>query len=161
MRYIWLFVTGAAACAGSGGNAPGTVSPREGVTVSRDQFESLRWLEGRWSSGRSSARQFERYEFVNDTTIRIRTYPNASFRTPADSSFVVLRDRRLFAIWRSAEWVATDITPTSVSFAPLEGAPNTFSWRSTGPDRREVRSVWEDAEGRTQRRLLRLRRVRP
>jgi len=146
------------ACSG-GGAPPGTVTPREGVRVSQQQFASLRWLEGRWSSGRSSDRQFERYDFVSDTAIRIRTYPDAGFRQPVDSSFVVLRDDRLFAIWRSAEWVATELTPVSVRFEPLEGAPNAFSWHRTGDGRREVRSVWEDARGRTQRRVLRLRRV--
>ena len=97
---------------------------------------------------------------MDDTTIRIRTYPNAGFRTPVDSSFVVLRGNRLFAVWRSAEWVATELTPAAVHFAPLEGAPNEFSWIQTGLDRREVRSAWLDAEGRTQRRVLRMRRVR-
>lgn len=157
-RAALSFAATVAACSG-GGAPPGTVTPRDGAQVSEAEFASLRWLEGRWSSGRSSNRQFERYDFVSDTLIRIRTYPNASFRGPVDSSFVVLRDDRVFAVWRSAEWVATELTPVSVSFMPLEGAPNAFSWHRTGDGRREVRSTWQDAEGRTQRRVLRLRRV--
>jgi hypothetical protein len=150
-----------AGCSGATSGAPGAISPDEGLTVTREAFRSLAWLVGSWASPRGEeAQMFERYEFVNDTTLRVRTYADASFRRPADSSFVVLRGERVFALWRSAEWVATDLTSGSVRFAPIVNAPNTFTWRKRSGDSREVRSTWRDEKGRVRSQSFVLDRVR-
>jgi hypothetical protein len=108
-----------------GGEVPGTTAQM----VTADEFQSLRWIEGRWrGSGSEVSPFYESYEFISDTVIRIRSYADAAFQRPNDSSLVVL-SAGLIQLGGPVRWQASTMDSQSVRFIPLGDAPNTVTWR--------------------------------
>lgn len=102
--------------------------------LSASDFATLRWLEGDWR-GRIPAGGFfyERYHFVDDSTIAMHGYEDSTFTRPNDSATIVFRNGVVTDIGAKARWSASRLDSTGIDFAPVEGATNHFTWtRQTG-----------------------------
>ena len=124
-----------------------------------DDFQRLRWIEGRWQGFMPNGGKFyESYAFTNDSTIEMRAYKDSTFRTPSDSSRIVLRNTLVTNEGGASSWTATRLDSTGVDFAPQRRARNFFTWA------REDSSKWNatlrsmDEQGRPQTVVYALRR---
>lgn len=101
------------------------------VHMSAAQFRSLRWLEGSWrGTGAGPNAFYERYQFVNDTTIASHSYPDSTLSRSGDSSLILLSGGEIRNRGDLSEWVATALGGDSIHFEP---------WR--GPARNSMRRV--------------------
>lgn len=114
-------------------SAQQSAGPKAAV-VTREAFQQLRWLEGKWrGSGGAYPEFFERYRFLDDSTIVMENFPDATFKTPSGRHLYELRNRQLVARG-SSESVADQLDKTSVTFHSTSGAPNSYSWERQSPD---------------------------
>lgn len=91
-------------------------------------FGGLRWLEGSWRGALPDGGYFyERYRFVDDSTIVMQGFPDSTFSAPNDSSRISLRGQTV-ASDGGVRYVATQLDPRSVSFAPTRAGANDFTW---------------------------------
>ncbi|MGH9884249.1 MAG: hypothetical protein ACREBE_01885, partial [bacterium] len=91
-------------------------------------FAKLRWIEGSWTGtapGRSSV--FERYRFINDSTIQITYFGDSAFTREAGSGRVYLTVGRIYHTFGPGRWGATRLDESGVYFIPQMNARNTFS----------------------------------
>lgn len=71
-------------------------------------FQELRWLEGTWRAETvGDPPFFERYRFVNDSTIEITYFADSTLVTATGSGSVALRPGRIVHEWEDARWAAT------------------------------------------------------
>ena len=92
-------------------------------------LSKLRWLEGTWrgaSPGQSNV--YERYRFVNDSTIEITYFNDESLARPTGSGRVYLTVGRIYHTFGPGRWNATRVNEGGVHFIPEVNARNTFSW---------------------------------
>jgi len=95
----------------------------------------LRWLEGTWrgtSPGESPV--YERYHFVNDSTIEITYYSDSTLQRPSASGRVYLTVGRIYHTFGPGRWGASRIDKSGVYFVPQVNARNTFSWVYESPN---------------------------
>jgi hypothetical protein len=117
-----------------GGLAMIAVSCSKG-DASRAALNNLRWLEGSWRGSLPKGGYFyERYAFVDDSTIAMRGFADSTFSAANDSASIVLRAGKVYDRGASAEWVATHLDPTTIEFSPGRGASNSFTWRRDSKD---------------------------
>jgi hypothetical protein len=113
-------------------SAPRAASPRgaepalTGVTVAR--LATLRWLEGDWL-GRAAdgSRFYERYRFVDDSTIQMSSFPDSTFTRRKDGDRIQLRG----GVVRYENVVATRLDRSGIDFAAPTGRFG-FTWRRRG-----------------------------
>ena len=97
--------------------------------VSADLFRSLHWIEGDWrGTGAGGLVFFERYRFLNDSTIEQTTYADSTFAKPQDRSLLALRAG---AVTKGdpARWVVIRADPAGWQFAHVRDAANRFLWQ--------------------------------
>ena len=95
----------------------------------------LRWLEGTWrGTSPGEANVYERYHFVNDSTIEITYYSDSSLDRPSGSGRVYLTVGRIYHTFGPDRWGATRVDKSGVYFVPQVNARNTFAWSYEGPD---------------------------
>jgi hypothetical protein len=111
-------------------------SPRDAATpFGVSDLGKLRWLEGTWrgtSPGESAV--YERYHFVNDSTIEITYYSDSALERPSASGRVYLTVGRIYHTFGPNRWTASRIDKSGVYFVPQVNARNTFSWAYQGPN---------------------------
>lgn len=99
-------------------------------------FANLRWLEGDWRGQIASGGYFyERYHFVDDSTIAMHGYEDSTFTRPNDSATIVFRDGVVSDIGPKAKWSASRLDSTGIDFAPVQGATNHFTWTRQSGDK--------------------------
>src|SRR5262245_43016439 len=106
-----------------------------GTPFGVNDLAKLRWLEGTWrgtSQGESPV--YERYHFVNDSTIEITYYSDSTLERPSGSGRVYLTVGRIYHTFGPGRWGASRIDKSSVYFVPQVNARNTFSWAYEGPN---------------------------
>lgn len=105
------------------------------VVVSKEQLSSLRWLEGTWRGTGGGVPTFvEGYKFANDTTIDISFYADSTATKVSTTGKIVLTSGQLFYSGNGTEYVATKISPTSVTFVPKgTNGKNVFELTMTSP----------------------------
>ena len=121
----------------------------------------LHWLEGTWrgtSPGESTV--YERYHFVNDSTIEITYYSDSALQRSSGSGRVYLTVGRIYHTFGPGRWGASRIDKSGVYFVPQVNARNTFSWAYEGPN------MWtatrrSGASGREMVTVYQMRRIRP
>ncbi len=112
-------------------SARGDASAAPG-TYTLGDFGGLRWLEGQWRGTLPDGKHFyERYRFVDDSTLVMHSFPDSTFGTPRDSSRVTLRGGRV----SDGNSVATRLDSTGVDFAPHRGAGYNYSWAPESADK--------------------------
>jgi hypothetical protein len=109
----------------------------EPAEVSREQFGALRWLVGDWrGSGGQYPAFFERYQWLNDSTIAQLSFSDSTFSVATDSSEL---ERRGGSMQKSRDGVpqhvVTRISDDSLHFAPTSGRGGGFAWVKESPDR--------------------------
>ena len=111
-------------------------------SFSKDEFATLKWIEGRWKGeGASPASAFyEEYNFKNDTLIMMNALNNPpKFDQVTKEYGKVFFDKGMI-LHQSANsiWRATNITSDLIEFEPLQNADNHFKWRKSSNDSWEV-----------------------
>jgi hypothetical protein len=108
-------------------------------------FRNLRFLEGRWQGTRPDGTPFfEEGRFLDDSTLLMRNFPDATFAKASDSSRVQLRDSTVSNEGGTARWVATRLDSLGADFAPSHGATNTFTWVKESPTKWSATIRWTD-----------------
>ena len=117
------------------GNAQGSSTPKRPTPVppaagkyALKDFVSLGWLVGSWQGRLPDGRSFyERYRWVDDSTIKMRSFKDDTFSKATDSSRIMLRAGTV-ADEGGARWLATRVDSTGVDFASEHDASNNFTW---------------------------------
>src|SRR4026209_2380444 len=95
---------------------PTPVPPAAGQYALKD-FVSLGWLVGSWQGRLPDGRSFyERYRWVDDSTIKMRSFKDDTFSKATDSSRIMLRAGTVADVG-GARWIATRLDSTGVDFA--------------------------------------------
>ena len=159
------------ACGGQGGDAPETadststsapaVTAAAPIDVTAEQLNALRWIEGTWrGTGVNQPTFYERYTFVDDSTIRAESSPDSTFPNPEEVGAIVLRDGHVTTGDDvTMQWAVTSIDARSVRFDPVRGASNTFVWTSESDSAWTARLSWTDRDGVPHEQVYQMRRV--
>jgi hypothetical protein len=112
------------------------------------QFAGLRWLEGTWRGRLPDGGAFyERYRFVDDSTIAMQAFADSTLTGTSDSARIALRDGTIANEGGAARWAATRLDAAGVTFTPVEGATNSFTWTVERADRWTATLTWTDHAG--------------
>ena len=160
------------ACGGQEGEAPAasdstsTAAPAGAaaaapIDVTVEQLRALRWIEGTWrGSGVDQPTFYERYTFIDDSTIRAESSPDSTFPNAEDVGAIVLRDGRVTTGDDvTMQWAVTAIDARSVRFDPVRGARNTFVWTSESDSAWTARLSWTDRDGVPHEQVYQMRRM--
>lgn len=141
MRLLSLSVVLLVACAPARSEpvAPVPVEEEGGIAIaarmSLTGFQRLRWLEGTWrGSGVDAAPFWERYAFVNDSTIRLESFGDSALTGEPEVGTIRWRDGRVTTGSGGALWVVTAFDETTLRFDPVAGARNWFVWSRDAHD---------------------------
>ena len=105
-----------------------TQTPRTNVKVA--DFQRLRWLEGDWiGKGGSYPVFYERYTFVDDSTIEQQSFSDAGMKTVTDRSVIALRGGRVTNRGEGTLHNVVMLDATGVTFAPTKPGSNAFTFR--------------------------------
>jgi hypothetical protein len=136
------------------------VPPAAPIDVTVEQFGALRWLEGTWrGSGVDQPTFYERYTFVDDTTIRAESSPDSTFPNPEEAGEIVLRGGRVMTGEETMAWAVSSIDAGSVRFDPIRGARNTFVWTRESDSAWNARLSWTDRDGVAHEQVYQMRRM--
>lgn len=123
-------------------SAGGAARPGGAAVVSAAQFRDLRWIVGRWrgvGAGPLAAVGvfYEEYEMVDDSTMRMRTAADSTFRTFTDSTRFELRGGTLRNVpARGTGSVVTRIAGDSIQWSrTLYLRVSNDRWRAIFPPR--------------------------
>jgi len=123
--------------------AQGSAAPR----ITGEQFNRLRWLEGRWlGSGGGFTAFYEEYRWLNDSTIEQREFPDSTFAQPGGVSVmewrggVVLKSRR-----GTVESHIARVAGDTVRFERAQAGRAGFTWVRVNND--EWRALLEGRNG--------------
>ena len=143
---VLLFALSAGACAGEStpdasrpADSPAATAQGTGPQPSPGRytiadFGALRWLEGSWRGTLPEGGYFyERYHFIDDSTIVMHAFPDSTFSAPNDSSRITLRGQTV-ASEGGSRYVATSLDSRNVTFAPTRAGSNHFTWTRDSED---------------------------
>lgn len=120
---------------------------RRPASVSSDEFKSLAWLEGQWVGRQPDGSAFyEEYRFKDDSTIGTWGFPDSTATAASDSGEIRLRSGRVMSGNDLVGWVVTALGATTIDFAPLHGAQNSFTW-TRSPDGGWLARLYWPADG--------------
>ncbi len=132
---------GAALAAGPvrlGAQAPARSRSERGqprTPFSTTDFGKLRWLEGVWEAqAPEQPTLYERYHFLNDSTIEISYYRDPQLTQETGSGRVYLTVGRVYHTFGAGRWGATNVDSTGAFFIPQVNAHNTFAWSYKTPN---------------------------
>jgi hypothetical protein len=95
----------------------------------------MRWIEGYWRGSATGERPFyERYQFVNDSTIEITYYADSAFSRTTGGGRVYVSVGRVYHTSGAARWGAAHVGADGIYFIPQQNASNTFTWTYRSPD---------------------------
>jgi hypothetical protein len=104
--------------------------------LSLNDFAHLRWIQGDWRGELPNGGAFyERYRFLDDSTIAMRGFEDSTFTQPNDSATVAFRGGTVTDRSTAAQWSATRLDANEIDFAPGQGATNHFSWKRESADK--------------------------
>ena len=122
-------------------------------------FVSLGWLVGSWQGRLPDGGSFyERYRWVDDSTIKMRSFKDDTFSKATDSSRIMLRAGTVADVG-GARWIATRLDSTGVDFASEHDASNNFTWA------KQSRNSWKavlnsiDRNGKAQSVIYPMQRI--
>lgn len=138
-------------------DAHNTVSPSPTPTtlpsptpkhITPADLAKLRWIEGTWrGTGGSVPPFYERYKFENDSTLVVETLADETLTKVTDTSRFELKDGHFGNSADDSGSVATALDDTSITFAPLGKASNTFRFQRGSDDTWKAILNWTDKNG--------------
>lgn len=132
--------------------APATVTPAG--------FRTFRWIEGTWrGTGGGVDPFYERYEVIDDSTLRRLSFSDSTLATVGDSTLIGLRGTRVLDPADGPEWHATAFDSVSWRFESIAHPGRAFTWRRTSTDSWTARLESRDAAGNPQERVYTLVRI--
>jgi len=135
---IRVIAAGVAVTAGSVPIASAAAQSQRGqptTAFGTKDFGKLRWVEGAWKATAPNERTYyQRYRFLNDSTIEITTYGDSTLSRETGGGRVYLSVGRVYHTFGPGRWGATSIDTTGIYFVPQVNAQNTFAWSRQGPD---------------------------
>jgi hypothetical protein len=121
----------------------------------------LHWMEGTWKATAPGENpHFERYKFVNDSTIEIAYYSDSTFSRETGTGRVYLSVGRIYHTFGPRRWGATAVDSSGAYFVPQVNANNTFAWS------RQSANAWTETlrtgySGRERVTVYQMQRVSP
>jgi hypothetical protein len=104
---------------------------------------------------------YERYRFVNDTTMEIEYFgKDRTLSQLKRKGSVSLVNGAILHRDESGVWAANSIDDKSVHFAPRENADNSFSWEKQSSDLWLARLRIPDPQGKQNEKVYRMERVK-
>jgi len=98
-------------------------------------FARFRSIEGTWKATAPGEKTYyERYHFVNDSTIEITYYSDSTFSKETGNGRVYLSVGRVYHTFGPGRWGATSVDSTGAYFVPQVNAQNTFAWSFQSPN---------------------------
>jgi hypothetical protein len=95
----------------------------------------LKWLEGSWQGDAPGAPTiYERYHFVNDSTIEITYFGDSAFGRETGSGRVYVSVGRVFQTSGPARWGATHVGADGAAWLPQQNAPYAVTWTYQSPN---------------------------
>ncbi len=92
-------------------------------------FRSVGWIEGSWrGSGGQYPSFFEEYTFLDDSTIRRRTYADSTFSVANDSADFLFRRGQVLQVSGSESRVMTRFSGDTVIYRPGPGGRYGYAW---------------------------------
>lgn len=135
---VMAAVAGLSGCAGAAtpsAPAPAGSAIPLAVHMPREDFARLAWLEGTWrGEGVGEPPFWERYRFVNDTTVRIESFTDSALAHPPETGEIRWRDGMVTIGSGGSLWVVTRWDRSTLRFEPVAGARNDFMWRRDSDD---------------------------
>jgi hypothetical protein len=114
----------------------GFVASAKPAVLTPKDLRALRWIEGTWrGSGGSQKPFYERYAFVDDSTLRMESFADSTLARVSETTFYELRGGRFANRSVRARWVAASLKDRAITFVPDVGVRNLFVWR---PSKRDV-----------------------
>ena len=124
-------------------------------------FAKLRWLEGVWEAqSPGEMTLYERYHFVNDSTIEISYYRDPRLTQETGTGRVYLTVGRVYHTFGAGRWGATSVDASGAYFIPQVNAHNTFAWSYQTPDSWTM-TMRSGLSGREHVTVYQLRRIAP
>ena len=109
-------------------------NPRTNVKLS--DFRKLHWIAGDWiGTGGDYPAFYERYTFVNDSTIEQQSFSDATMRTVTDRATITLRKGRVVHASGSSRYDAVALDATGISFMPAKTGGNSFVFKRASKGR--------------------------
>lgn len=137
--------------------------------VTQRDLGALRWMTGDWrgagSEGTAQAPFFERYRFVDDSTLLVESFSDSTFRELTEVSRLELRAGRLGNTSSGAQWAMVRMDGTGAEFMPVARTGNGFTWeraRGDGDTPATWRATisWARPDGTSRERHYRMDRIR-
>lgn len=98
-------------------------------------FALLAWLEGTWrGEGVDQPAFYERYGFVDDSTMRVESFPDSTLAAEPERGEVRWRDGLVTTGSGGALWIVTEYDDAMIRFESVAGARNSFVWRRDSDD---------------------------
>jgi hypothetical protein len=110
--------------------------PRRDFRVT--DFARIRWLEGTWKgSGGGYDAFYERYHFVNDSTIEMQSFTDGTLRTVSERNTIAIRNGRIYdeSANGRTRYEAAKVTNAGIDFVPVRGATTSFQFTRMSKDR--------------------------
>lgn len=93
-------------------------------------LEKLKWIEGTWrGTGGAEGPFYERYRFVNETTLAVDSFPDERVEKVEDTTLFELKDGQFSNGGDGARWTASSIDYQAITFEPLDKAKNSIRWQ--------------------------------
>lgn len=104
-------------------------------TFLKEEFATLKWIEGRWKGidAAASSAFYEEYNFKNDTLILMDALNNPPKldQVTEDYGRVFFFKGMILHQSGNSIWRATNITSDLIEFEPLQNADNHFKWQKS------------------------------
>ena len=109
-------------------------TPRTNVKVS--EFRKLQWLAGDWiGSGGDYPAFYERYTFLNDSTIEQQSFADETMQTVTERATIALRNGRVVKAGRTSRYDAVALDATGISFVSSRRGGNSFVFKRASKGR--------------------------
>jgi len=117
-------------------------------TFNLAEFNKLRWLEGKWEGAAAGEQPFyEEYKFLNDSTLAMLYFKDATFSGTPDTGWVYLQGNSIIHRSGNARWKLTSLNESELLFAPVN-VKRGFVWRKENNNQWNAVLELEDKEGK-------------
>jgi len=130
------------------------------VAVSPTQFQTIKWMSGKWrGTGDGGLVFYESYRLVDDSTAESRSWADSTFARTTDSSTIALRDGNVTSGSSPNGYIVTRWSGDTIRFDPRGTTANGFIWARVDADHWTATLFWTDRAGKAQSRVYQMTRV--